>query len=312
VEKARPHWRQNIRRLKYYRSHYILILPAFIATAVFGYWPMYGILLAFKNFKLSQGIIGSPWASDFGFRWFILIFRDPKILNVIQNTVVISVTKILLATVVCVGLALLLNELRSARYRRVLQTMMYMPHFLSWIVMAGVIYSILTINGGLVNRILVDLFGIGPVQFLSKPQFFRPIVYISQIWKDAGFGTVIYIAAIAGVRQELYESAIIDGAGRFDRIRYITLPSIQGTILIVLVLSVSNVMSAGFDQIFNLYSPSVLQVGDILDTFVYRRGILGGEYSFATAIDLFKTLVSVILLLIVNRIARKLSDVSLF
>jgi putative aldouronate transport system permease protein len=158
----------------------------------------------------------------------------------------------------------------------------------------------------------VDLFGIGPVQFLSKPQFFRPIVYISQIWKDAGFGTVIYIAAIAGVRQELYESAIIDGAGRFDRIRYITLPSIQGTILIVLVLSVSNVMSAGFDQIFNLYSPSVLQVGDILDTFVYRRGILGGEYSFATAIDLFKTLVSVILLLIVNRIARKLSDVSLF
>jgi putative aldouronate transport system permease protein len=291
---------------------YLMILPAFIATGVFCYWPMYGIILAFKNYRISKGILGSPWMDTYGFGWFKIMFRDPDFLKVIRNTVEISFSKLVLGTFFCILFALLLNELRSEKYKRTIQSVMYLPHFLSWVIMASIIYNIFTTSGGLFSKIVTGIFHGQTVQILANQEYFRPLVYISMIWKEVGFGTIIYLAAIAGVNPELYESAIIDGASRFKRILFITLPSIKSTIIILLILNLSSIMSAGFDQIFNLYSPQVLKVGDIIDTYVYRHGVVGLEFSYSTAIDLFKQVINITLLVIVNSFAKFLGEEGIY
>lgn len=290
------------------RFAYLMLLPAVAATAIFCYWPMYGIIMAFKEFKLSKGILGSPWADNFGFEWFRIMFIDPEILTAIGNTVIISFSKLIIGTTVAIVTALLLNELRNEKYKRTIQSVMYLPHFLSWVIIASLVYSIFTTTGGLFNKIITDYFHGDAVQVLANPQYFRLLVYVTNVWKEAGFGTIIYLAAIAGVNAEMYESAIIDGANRFKRLLYITLPSIKGTIIILLILNASTMMNAGFDQIFNLYSPQVYEVGDIIDTFVYRYGVQNLQFSYSTAIDLFKQVINVILLITVNNIARLLGE----
>lgn len=294
------------------RFSYILLLPPFLATAVFCYWPMYGILLAFKKFRISKGILGSPWMDHLGFGWFRLMFRDPEFLSVIRNTVVISSVKLILGTFFCILFALLLNELRNQAYKRTIQSVMYLPHFLSWVILAGIIYNIFSASGGMFNRFLTNVLHWESFQLLANPRYFRPLVYVSYLWKEVGFGTIIYLAAMAGVNPEMYESAIIDGASRLKRVFYITLPSIKGTIAILLILSVSGIMNAGYDQILNLYSPQVMSVGDIIDTYVYRHGILGLEFSYTTAIDLFKQAINITLLLVVNKFIKVIGEEGIY
>lgn len=290
------------------RFTYALLAPAFVFTILFAYWPIYGMVLAFKDFSFKAGIFGSPWAKNFGFFWFIKMFNDPGFLHVLGNTVSISFWKIVIGTLSCILFALLLNEVRGTIYKRAIQTVMYLPYFLSWVIMASVIYNLFTSSGGVLNRLLQDLNGGEKIQIISNPKYFRAEVYISMVWKSVGFGSIIYLAAIAGVNAELYEAAIIDGANRMQRAWFITLPSIKSVIVLLLILDAANIMNAGFDQIYNLYSPQVYDVGDILDTFIYRRGVTNGEFSFTTAVGLFKNVVSFGLLLLVNFIAKRLGE----
>ncbi|GAH53780.1 unnamed protein product, partial [marine sediment metagenome] len=236
----------------------------------------------------------------------------PEIINVIKNTVIISFGKLFIGTSSCVIMALLLNELRSHLYKRVVQTFLYLPHFLSWIIMAGIVYNIFTISGGLFNKIITVVFNRPPIQVLAKPEYFRAIVFSTYVWKSVGFGSIIYLAAIAGINPQLYEAAIIDGSNRFRRIWHITLPGMRPTIVILLILNMSNIMNAGFDQIYNLYSPMVHSVGDIIDTYVYRHGIQLMEYSYTAALDVFKQVINLTLLLIVNKAAQLLGQESIY
>lgn len=290
---------------------YLLILPAFLATAIFNYWPMYGVLVAFKNFKLNLGILASPWAKYNGFEYFRLIFKDPDVFQAIKNTLIISLGNLIILFPCYIILALLLNELKNDRYKRTLQSIMYLPHFLSWVIMAGILYNLLSTTAGAYGKITAFL-GLEPFQIIGNPDAFRPLVFLSNIWKTAGWGTIIYLAAIAGINLEMYESAIIDGAGRFQRVWHITLPCIKSTMVILLLLQLGNIMNAGFDQIFNLYSPTVYNVGDILDTFVYRQGLENFQFSYSAAVGLFKSLVNLVLLIIANQTVKALGEEGIY
>lgn len=291
------------------RFTYLLLLPAFVFTLLFAYWPIYGMILAFKNFSFKLGIFGSPWAKNFGFFWFLKMFQDPGFIHVLWNTVSISFWKIVISTIACIMFALLLNEVRNTAYKRTIQSVMYLPYFLSWVIMASIIYNLFTSSGGgVINRFLQQLNGGNKIQIISNPVYFRAEVYISMVWKSVGFGSIIYLAAIAGVNSELYEAAIIDGSNRLQRAWFITLPSIKSVIVLLLILDVASIMNAGFDQIYNLYSPQVFDVGDVLDTFIYRHGVTNGEFSYTTAVGLFKNVVSFGLLLLVNFVAKRLGE----
>jgi putative aldouronate transport system permease protein len=290
------------------RLTYALLLPAVVSTALFAYWPMYGILLAFKEYRLSKGILGSPWMDTGGFGWFRIMFIDPDFLRVIANTVQISFVKLVLSTFSCILLAVLLSELRHAAFKRIVQSLLYLPHFLSWVIVSGLVYSIFSASGGVLPKLLSSVTSRPPLQILANPVYFRPLVYLSDLWKEVGFGTIIYLAAIAGINPEYYESAIIDGAGRFRRVVHITVPLIKSTIVLLLILSLSKLMNGGFDQILNLYSPQVFAVGDIIDTYVYRHGILGLEFSYSTAIELFKQVINIALLVVVNTFAKLVGE----
>lgn len=290
------------------RYTYLLLVPAASFTLLFAYAPIYGLILAFKDYSFRGGIFGSPWAKNYGFYWFIRMFKDPEFLHVLGNTITISVSKIVISTFACILFALLLNEVRNGVYKKTLQSVMYLPYFLSWVIMASIIYTLFTSSGGVMNRLLQDLNGGEKIQIISNPEYFRAEIYISMIWKNVGFGSIIYLASIAGVNQELYESAIIDGANRLQRAWYITLPSIKSVIVLLLILDVAGIMNAGFDQIFNLYSPMVFSVGDVLDTYIYRHGVTSGQFSYTTAVGLFKNVVSFGLLLIVNYIAKRAGE----
>lgn len=290
---------------------YLLILPAFLATAIFNYWPMYGVLVAFKNFKLNKGILGSPWAKYNGFEYFRLIFKDPDVFIAIKNTLIISLGNLIILFPCYIILALLLNELKNIRYKKVLQSIMYLPHFLSWVIMAGILYNLLSTTAGVYGKVMT-LFGQMPFQIIGNPDAFLPLVFLSNLWKTSGWGTIIYLAAIAGISIEMYESAIIDGASRFQRVWHITLPSIKSTMVILLILQLGSIMNAGFDQIFNLYSPQVFRVGDILDTFVYRQGLENFQFSYSAAVGLFKQLVNLILLIVANQTVKALGQEGIY
>jgi putative aldouronate transport system permease protein len=297
-----------IARLWRDRFTYLLLIPAFVFTLLFAYWPIYGLILAFKDYSFRGGIFGSPWTANGGFYWFLKMFNDPEFLHVLWNTISISFWKIVISTVTCIIFALLLNEVRGVLYKRLIQSVMYLPYFLSWVIMASIIYNLFTSSGGVMSRLLQQLNGGEKIQIIGNSQYFRAELYISMVWKSVGFGSIIYLAAIAGVSQELYEAAIIDGANRFQRVWYITIPSIKSVIVLLLILDVGGIMSAGFDQIFNLYSPMVFNVGDVLDTYIYRHGVTSGQFSYTTAVGLFKNIVSFGLLLLVNFVAKRLGE----
>ena len=301
-------WKQIALKFKEYRFILFLILPGLIYFAIFSYIPMYGVQLAFKEYIYSKGIWGSPFVGLQNFRYAM---ADQQFWLSWRNTIIISLCRLVFVFPVPIFLSLLLNELSSGAYKRVLQTIFTFPHFLSWIVIGGIMVNMFS-SSGAVNNMIAALGG-ERVQFLAAPEKFRPTVYLTDIWKESGWSCIIYLAAITGISPEYYEAATVDGANRFHKILYITLPGIASTISVLLILSIGNIMNGGFDQIFNLYNPAVYETGDIIDTYIYRTTFqTGGDFGISTAVGLFKSVINLILLTTANMVSRRVSGSSLY
>ena len=286
-------------RIHEYRYLYLMLIPAVAAMIIFCYAPMYGIQIAFKNYNPRSGIWGSQWV---GFKYFLRMFREQTFMTVLRNTLVISGLRLVICFPAGVIFALMLNEIGNQRLKKVAQTISYMPHFVSWVVLGGIVKSLLSLNGP-VNA-LVKLCGGTPAIWLTKSNYFIPIVLVTDIWKSMGWGSIVYLAAMAGIPMDQYESAEIDGASRFQRIWYITLPSILPVVMTMFILRIGNIMSAGFDQIFNLYSAAVYDVADIIDTYSYRVGLIDNNFSYSAAIGLFKNVLGFALMIAVNQLTK--------
>jgi putative aldouronate transport system permease protein len=287
-------------------QYHLMLLPGVILVLIFSYIPLYGVIIAFQDYNPGMGF-SSPWV---GLENFKYLFSQPAFLRTIWNTFYIAFFKLIGGIVVPVFFALLLNELISNKLKRVFQTLIYIPNFLSWVIMAGVMMDLLAKNGAF-NELLTSL-GLPAVNFLGSPEVFPWTMIISDIWKGFGFGTVVYLAALTSIDPGLYESAILDGATRWQQIRYITIPLLMPTIILMTVLALGSVLNAGFDQIFNLYSPIVYETGDIIDTYVYRLGIQQAQYSVGAAIGLFKSVVSCIMVGLSYVLADKLAGYRIF
>lgn len=290
--------KQLIRRIKKNKLLLVMLIPGLVYFVLFCYVPMYGVLMAFQNYKLKLGI----WGSEFvGLEHFKRLFSDPYFFTVLKNTLVISLLKLVFSFPAPILFALLLNELRAKKFKKLVQTVSYLPNFISWVVLSGIFISLFSLDGA-VNYI-IRLFGAEPRIFFADGPSFIVLLIVTEIYKSFGWGAIIYLASMSSIDTEQYESASIDGAGRFKKAFYITLPGLVPVITIQLVFSVSNILNAGFDQIFNMYNPSVLQVSDIIDTWVYRVGMVDRNYSLSTALGLFKSVVAVILVLAANKFA---------
>ena len=287
-----------------YRGLFLLLLPSTAWFLIFRYYPMYGVVIAFKDYKLFKGVWASPWAK---LEHFERLFRTPTFLNVLRNTLVISFYRLIFSFPMPIIFAMLLNEIRHVPYKKVVQSISYFPHFVSWVVLGGLIRSILSPAYGVVSVIIGKL-GMDTIAFLITPQYFRGIVVLAGIYKGVGWGSIVYLAAITGIDPQLYEAAIIDGANRFQRAVRITVPSITPVIIILFILRVGNIMEAGFEEIFNLYNEIVYEVGDIIDTYVCRVGLIEFDYSYATAIGLFKNVVGLVLLVTTNFVTKRFSE----
>lgn len=287
---------------------HLMILPSLIFLILFNYVPMAGIVMAFQDFKPWLGITGSEWIGLDNFRY---LFERQDSVQVIWNTLIIAALKILFNLIIPFTFALFLNELRIDLFKRSVQTLVYLPHFLSWVILGGILTDILSTDGGIVNRALGAI-GIEPIFFLGNGDWFRITVITSDVWKEFGFGTVVFLAALAGVNPSLYEAAEVDGASRLKQTFHITIPAMLPITVVVGTLALGNILNAGFDQIFNLYNPLVYTKGDIIDTFVYRTAIINGEMGFGTAIGLFKSAISMVLIVISYRMAYKLANYRIF
>jgi len=290
-----------LREMYRHRAYYLIILPALVCLAVAKYVPMAGIVLAFKNFSITGGIWGSEWA---GLKYFERMLQSADFLRVFRNTIVISLLKLATVFPAPILFALMLNEVFDVRLKKSIQTISYLPHFISWVVAGGLFHSFLAFEGP-VNYVLEAL-GRPRVVFMKDPFFFLLAVVVTGIWKTVGWGSIIYLAAIAGIDPQLYDAAQIDGAGRVQRIRHVTLPAILPVIVVLFLLRIGETFDAGFDQIFNLYSPIVYSVGDIIDTYVYRQGLVNFQFSYTTAVGVSKNVLGLLLLLIVNYVIRRL------
>ncbi|MCI8623909.1 MAG: sugar ABC transporter permease [Provencibacterium sp.] len=301
-------WRQTLAK-DFHRNKYIylMLLPVVAYFLIFHYQPMYGATIAFKDFLPNKGIMGSPWV---GLKHFKSFFLSPSAFQVIRNTIVINLFDLLFGFPAPILLALLLNEINASWFKRSVQTVTYMPHFISLVVICGILRDFTSMNG-LFNS-LRGLFGLDPVLFLSESSWFRPLYIGSDIWQGVGWGSIIYIAALAGVDQELYEAAKIDGAGRWRRMVSITLPGIAPTIILMLIMRVGRMMSLGSEKVLLLYSPVIYETADVISTFTYRKGLLESNYSYSAAVGLFNSLINFILLLTVNKISKKVSETSLW
>ncbi|MGN0250776.1 MAG: ABC transporter permease [Oliverpabstia sp.] len=290
-----------VKKIKKQWQYHLMLIPSVILVFIFSYIPLYGIVIAFQDYSPVTGF-ASKWVGMENFKY---IFSQPGFLRTITNTFYIAFFKLLGGIIVPVAVALLLNELTSNKSKRVFQTLVYIPNFLSWVIMAGVMMDLLSQTGA-VNHLL-GMVGIAPINFLGSVKVFPWTMIISDVWKGFGFGTVVYLAALTGIDPGLYESARIDGAKRWQQIVYITIPLMLPTVILMLVLSLGSVLNAGFDQIFNLYSPIVYETGDIIDTYVYRLGIQQAQYSVGTAVGLFKSAVSCVLVIMSYVLADKLA-----
>lgn len=297
-----------IKRLKRDLPLHIMMLPAVCILLVYAYAPMLGIVIAFKQYKTYLGILESPFV---GWDNFAYLFSTPGFGQALYNTIFISIMKIIAGIIVPVTFALLLNEVAVQAYKRTVQTIIYLPYFVSWVLMAGIIINILSPTGGIVNDLL-KTFGFQPVFFLGNNTLFPYIMVVTDVWKNFGWGTIIYMAALAGVDPTLYEAAIMDGAGRWKQTIHITIPCIVPTIILLTVLSLGGILNAGFDQIFNLMSPIVMESGDIIDTLVYRLAFENAQFSVATAAGLFKSAISCVLIIASYKIAYRLSGYKVF
>jgi putative aldouronate transport system permease protein len=289
--------------LKECRKHKYLLLFLFPAIAwyfIFYYIPMYGVTIAFKDYNISKGILGSPWV---GMYHFDRMFNAPEFTRVLRNTLIISGLKLLFVFASGIVLALILNELFHEKFKKFVQTVSYLPHFLSWVIIGSIMAEFMSPSSGLVNMAIKAVGG-ESIYFLASKEWFVPILVISDIWQSCGWGSIIYLAAISGIDPQLYEAAKVDGAGRFRRMWNITVPSISNVIVIMFIFSIGNIMNAGFDQIFNLYNPRVYEVSDIIDTYVYRTGLVQFNFSYSTAVGLFKNAIGLILVVMANRLSK--------
>lgn len=296
-----------MRNQKYAYQYHLMLLPVMAFLVIFHILPMFGVIIAFEKFIPTRGFFGSEFV---GLKYFQQMLKMSISWRIFRNTVVIAMWKIAMNMVVPITFSILLNEVRVEGFKRTAQTIIYLPHFLSWVVLAIPIMNIFAYDG-VVNNI-VRAFGGSPILFMSSNSWFRPILIMTDVWKEFGFGTIVYLAAITGIDPALYEAAVIDGATRGQRMLHVTLPGMLPTIVLLATRNLGNVLSAGFDQIFNLYSPAVYEVGDIIDTYVYRAGLLEMNYSLSTAVGLMKSAISIVLILTSNRLAYKLANYRIF
>ena len=302
--RVRKDWRQNW-------GLYLMVLPVIAWYIIFLYAPMYGAIIAFKDYKPKMGIMGSPWTTPL-FKHFTSFFTGPYFARLIRNTLNISLTSLVYGFPAPILLALLINELKGKIFPRITQTITYLPHFISLVVICGMIATF-TNKNGFINDI-VAIFGGTRVTMLSKPNYFVPVYVISDIWQGIGWGSIIYLSALAGIDQELYEAARIDGAGRLRQTWNITLPGILPTIIIMLILRIGGLMSVGYEKIILLYNPLTYETAEVISSYVYNKGILGGvgQYSYSTAVGLFNSVINCVLVIGTNQISKKLTDTSLW
>lgn len=296
------------RPLLRYWDLYLMVLPALVFLLVFKYAPMYGVVIAFKDYNVMQGILNSPWV---GFQYFRELFLFDEFPQVVRNTLIISLMKLIVGFPAPIVLALMLNELVLPRFKRIVQTVTYVPHFISWVVVGGIVIDMLSPNTGIVNRIIQAL-GSQPIFFMSDEKLFRWILVFSDIWKEAGWGAIVYLAALLGINEELFQAATVDGAGRWRQIWHVSLPGIRSTIVILLLLRIGNVLDAGFEQVLVMYNPTVYEVADIIDTYVFRIGLGQMQFGLTTAAGLFKSVIGCVLLIGANWLARKMGEDGIF
>ncbi|AEE95350.1 ABC transporter permease [Mahella australiensis] len=287
---------------------YILLIPGLLYFIIFKYLPMFGIIIAFQDYQPYLGILKSEWV---GFEHFRDFFTNPDFFKLLRNTLLISLYNLVFSFPLPIVLALLLNEVKNSAFKRTVQTMVYVPHFISWVVIASITYVLLTTEGGVINEILFRLTG-NKIAFLTDPKWFRPLIVTQTIWKETGWGTIIFLAALSGVDPTLYEAATVDGATRWQQTWYITLPAISSTIVIMLILRLGSILDTGFEQIFLMMNSLNREVADVFDTYVYVMGITQGAFSYSTAVGLFKSVVGLILIEAANYFARKVGETSLF
>lgn len=286
------------------RSFYFILLPGLAYFLLFHYVPMYGIQIAFKDFSFKAGITGSPWI---GLENFRNLFAHPDFVVALKNTITISLFKILLGFPAPILLALMINALWNTRVSKVIQSITYLPHFLSWVVIAGILTTMLSPSSGVVNHLL-GYFGIGPINFMGDVSYFQGVIVLSDIWKEVGWGSIVYLAALSNVDLQLYEAATVDGAGKFRQMISITLPSIAPTIITMFILRIGGILNAGMEQIYAMYSPPVYPVSDILDTLALRIGIENMRYGMSTAISFFKSGIGFVMILITNKLVKRIDE----
>lgn len=287
---------------------YVMLAPMLIWFAVFLYKPMYGLQIAFKDYSIFRGIEASPWV---GVEHFNDLFGNSQFLRAIKNTFLISFYSLIFGFPMPILLALMFNEIINAAFKRSAQTIVYLPHFISTVIIAGIVITAFSPSAGIVNTVL-SWFGVEPVYFLTKAEWFRPIFIGSGIWQEAGFSSIIFLAAIAGVNPSLYESAVVDGASRWQMIWKITLPSILPTIIIMLIIRIGNLMEVGFELIILLYQPATYETSDVINTFIYRQGLQSGQYDLAAAAGFFNAVIAFILVMTANSISKRFSRTSLW
>lgn len=305
--RTKPSWKGAStklgRKMQKYSGLYLLLLPVLVYVFIFHYVPMYGVTIAFKDYKFIKGISGSPWAANNGLKYFIRFLSSSQFPRVMSNTLIISGMRLVFSFPVPILIAILINELNGKAFKRVVQSITYLPHFMSWVVISALILDIINPVNGIINSVIVALGGTS-ISFAIEPRYFRWILILASIWKESGWGSIVYLAAISGLDPTMYEAADIDGANRFQKIVYITLPSILPVIVIMFILRIGNFLNGGFDEIINMYNPAVYSVADIIDTYAYRVGLVDMNFSYSAAIGLFKNAIGAIMLLTTNIITR--------
>lgn len=305
---GQSYWKRLMVCIGANKSLYLMIVPVLLFYLIFSYVPMYGVIIAFKNFQPGLGIMGSPWV---GMQNFLDFFQGPYFVRILKNTLVISITSIVFGFPAPILLALLLNEVRSRKFKRLVQTVTYMPHFISLVVVCGMILQFCS-STGVITNLLHTLFGFPEKNLMGDPQNFVPVYVLSGIWQEVGWGSIVYLSAMTGINSELYEAADIDGANRFHKVWSITLPGILPTIMIMLILRLGNVMSVGFEKIILLYNPAIYSTADVISSYTYRKGLLEFNWSYSTAVGLFNSVVNYVFLFSSNWLSRKINDTSLW
>ncbi|WP_077596558.1 ABC transporter permease [Oceanobacillus kimchii] len=306
IKKGRKH--EILRNIKKNKLIYLMILPGIVYFFIYKYLPMSGLVISFQDYKPYLGISGSDWV---GFEHFERLFTSPDFWMIFRNTLILFVLQIIIFFPIPIIISLMLNEVRHSLYKRGIQTLIYIPHFMSWVVIVSISYVMLTLDGGIINS-LIEYFGFEKINFLMNEEWFRPMYILQVIWREAGWGTIIFLAAITGVDPQLYEAAKMDGANRLRQMWHITLPAIRSVIIIMLILKIGDVLELGFEHVYLLLNASNREVGEIFDTYVYTAGLQQGQFSYSTAVGFFKGVVGLILVIFANRLAKRFGEEGIY